>query len=495
MKRNSLFLLVLSAIVLALSSCSGYWYNPGGGTGGGGTPPPPPTATLNLTFQDAPPANTSIASFKVAITGVALNPAGGGSAVNLTLSPNPYVVELTRLASDSAFLGSFTVPSGSYSSITVALGNPDITFANQSGGTVTGCLTGSVCEITPAAAGNLTVSTAPFPLTLSANGQSGLALDFNLNNALTATGGNLGVDFTAAGVLSAAALPRTGTAFAADALDLLEDFTGTVTAVSSSSITVQSGTRGTLTGTLNSSTAYYDPLGTCVALDSTCLHTAQTLSVDAALNLNGSLTIRSVDLLDTTSVDEIEGTVVLTGPPPSTQFNLVLSDKVVASGNASLSSAVAGNIVLVTLSAAPAFQVDTDGLTIPPAPLSIFQGGSDTSVLFNGQTVMVRVTAAAGSSGAGDLTATVDRVLLRYTRTTAAVTGAVASPYFYLDATTLPPYFGILNTAQVQIFPNVTNYDGVNDVTGLAPGDIVSVRALYIKSAAPPFLAAKVRKH
>ncbi|MBZ5540946.1 MAG: DUF4382 domain-containing protein [Acidobacteriia bacterium] len=480
-------------MALALSSCSGYWYNPGGGTGGGGTPPPPPTTTLNLTLQDAPPANTSIASFKVTITGVALNPVGGGAAVNLTLSPNPYVVELTRLASDSAFLGSFTVPSGSYSSITVTVANPDITFANQSGSTVTGCLTGSVCEITPAAAGSLTVSTSPFPLTLSASGQSGLALDFNLNNALTATAGDLGVDFTAADVLSASALPHTG--MPSGTLDLLEDFTGTVTAVSSSSITVQSETRGTLTGTLNSSTVYHDPLSTCVALDSTCLHTGQTLSVDAALNLNGSLTIRSVDLLDTTSVDEIEGTVVLTGPPPSTQFNLVLSDKVVASGNASLSSAVAGNIVLVTLSATPAFQVDTGGLTVPPASLSLFQGGSDTSVLFNGQTVMVRVTAAAGSSGAGNLTATVDRVLLRYTRTTAAVTGAVASPYFYLDAATLPPYFGILNTAQVQIFPNVTNYDGVNDVTGLVSGDIVSVRALYIKSAAPPFLAAKVRKH
>ncbi len=186
--------------------------------------------------------------------------------------------------------------------------------------------------------------------------------------------------------------------------------------------------------------------------------------------------------------------MILTGPPPSTQFNLVLSDKVVASGNASLSSALTGDIVLVTLSATPTFQVDTDGLTIPPAALSLFQGGTDTSVLFNGQTVMVRVTAAAGSSGAGNLTATVDRVLLRYTRTTAAMT-AVASPFFYLDATTLPPYFSILGTAQVQIFPSVTTYDGVSDVIGLAPGDIVSIRALYIKSAAPPFFAAKVRKH
>jgi hypothetical protein len=493
MKRNFLFLSVLGAAALTLSSCSGNWNNPGGGTGGGGTPPPASTATLNLTLQDAPPADTSIASFKVAITGVELNPVGGGAAVNLTLSPNPYVVELTRLASDSAFLGSFTVPSGSYSSITLAVAIPDITFANQTAGTVSGCAANSVCEITPAAAGNLTVSTAPFPLTLSANGQSGLALDFNLNNALTATGGNLDVDFTAAGVLSASTLPHTGTP--SGTLDLIEDFTGTVTAVSSSSITVQSGTRGTLSGTLNSSTVYHDPLSTCTALDATCLHTGQTLSVDAALNPGGSLTIRSVDLLDTTSVDEIEGTVVLTGPPPSKQFNLALSDKVVASGNISLSSAVAGNIVLVTLSATPAFQVDTDGLTVPPTPLSLFQGGSDTSALANGQTVMVRVTAAAGSSGAGNLTATADRVLLRYTRTTAAVTGAVASPYFYLDATTLPPYFSIPSTAQVQIFPNVTIYDGVSDVTGLAPGDIVSVRALYIRSAAPPFFAAKVRKH
>ncbi|MBZ5701393.1 MAG: DUF4382 domain-containing protein [Acidobacteriia bacterium] len=265
MKRNFLYQFVLLTAALALSSCSGYWYNPGGGTGGGGTPPPPPTATLNLTLQDAPPANTSILSFKLAITGVTLTPTAG-AAVNLTPSPSPYVVELTRLASDSAFLGSFTVPAGSYSSITVAVANPDITFVNQTAGTVSGCLTNSVCEITPSAAGNLTVSTAPFPLTLSASGQSGLALDFHLNNALTATNGNLGVDFTAAGVLTAATLPRTGTP--TGTLDLLEDFTGTVTAVSASSITVQSGTRGTLTGALNSSTVYRDPLGTCPALDS-----------------------------------------------------------------------------------------------------------------------------------------------------------------------------------------------------------------------------------
>jgi len=188
--------------------------------------------------------------------------------------------------------------------------------------------------------------------------------------------------------------------------------------------------------------------------------------------------------------------VILAGPPPSTQFNLVLSDKVVASGNASLSSALAGNIVLVTLSATPTYQVDTDGLTIPPAALSFFQGGTDTSVLFNGQTVMVRVTAAAGSSGAGNLTATADRILLRYTRTTGTISTTSAPTYFTYDATTLPPYFNILlGTAQVQVFPNVTNYDGVNDVNGLAAGDKVSVRALYIQSATPPFFAAKVRKH
>lgn len=491
MKRNPVLLSLLCLAAVLLGSCSGL-----------PTPVTPPgagTATVSVTFTDTPPAGVSILSFTVTLSGLALNPATG-TAVNFTLTPNPLSVELTRLQSDS-FLGSVlaTVPSGTYNSMSVAVASSSIVFFNASGAAIGACANNTLCTVAPISAATLTITTAPFPLTLVNGQQTGIAIDFDLNKAISAT---MGVDFTAAGAATASALPHTGTP--ASTLDLVEDFTGTVTAFSSAtnSLTVQSGTRGTLTGLVSATTLYHDPLATCAALDATCLHTGQTLSVNAGLNSDGTLAIREVDLLDSASVDVLEGTVYQVASP--TSFRMVLSDKVVVTtSNTSLTGAKAGDQVNISWSAAPTFAVDTAGMPLAasfPANLALFTGGVDTSVLFPGQTVMVSVTGATTTSGV--ISATGTRVLLRHSHITATVNGSVAANSFNIDAAALPPYFGAAawgtTTPQVNVFSNLTGYDGVAGVTSLAATNVVSIRALYIQNstlnAVPMFFATKVRK-
>jgi hypothetical protein len=88
----------------------------------------------------------------------------------------------------------------------------------------------------------------------------------------------------------------------------------------------------------------------------------------------------------------------------------------------------------------------------------------------------------------------VDRVRLRFTRTTGTVSGSPASPLFNIDGLTLPPLFGLAAPAQVQTFGNLTIFENVADVNNLAAGNTVSIRALYFKNSTPAFCATKVRK-
>src|SRR5229473_2591102 len=190
MLRNNVLISLLLVAAISLASCSGQPKS--------GPPPPGGNSTLSLTMTDTPLAGTSILSFKVTVTGVSLTPSTG-KAVSLTLNPSTPIIELTRLQSDSAFLGTSTVPSANYTSATISFSSPDIVLVNQTtvaltGGTPAPCPVSPVspvttCEFKPATSGTITLTTAPFPLTLTPNQQTGLSLDFNLNNAITTING------------------------------------------------------------------------------------------------------------------------------------------------------------------------------------------------------------------------------------------------------------------------------------------------------------------
>ena len=477
MKRHATFLFGLCVALLNLTACSGLKTSGGGGGGGGNN-----NATLNLTFTDTPPNGVSILSFDVTLSGVTLNPTSG-STVNIPLTPAPLTVELTRLQSDSLLIGSFQVPAATYNSISVTFSASSLTFFNGSGAAIGSCANQTVCTLQSNAATNISLATGVFPVTLTSNQQIGLSLDFNLSKAISSS---LSVDFSQAGALAAVKLPRTGEL--SNTLDEIEDFTGIVTALNGNNIKIQSGTRGTITATAGPTTQFDNFDSICPSRDITCVKVNQTLSIDSAVNADGTLSIHEADLLDSTAVDEIEGTVFMT--TNSVQFGMVLSEKVVASGDIALTGAVPGNLVTVMLENATAFDVDQKNLTIPPGALGSFQGKSDTSALLNGQTVMVHVTSA--TSG-GNLVVNTDHVRLRYTRTTGLVSTSPAAQIFNINS--LPAFFGPLSPdPQVETFQSQTVFDGVTDINGLSVGNTVSIRALYLR-AVPAFYVAKIRKH
>jgi hypothetical protein len=111
--------------------------------------------------------------------------------------------------------------------------------------------------------------------------------------------------------------------------------------------------------------------------------------------------------------------------------------------------------------------------------------------LVPGQTVAAHITGFTPASNPP--AATVDTLILRFTRVTGTI-GAATSPTFSIQS--LPALFGLSSPELVQLSTGSpsTNYDGVTGGTGLTAGETVSIRALYFGSvSATPFSAAKVR--
>src|ERR1700688_4030749 len=191
MKRNQkLGYALLFGAIVSLASCSGGGNQTtvGGGGGGGNQ-----AASLTVTLTSKPDVsltNISVLSATVDITGITLNPTTG-SAGAMTLSPTVYPVDLTRLQTDTAFLGTLSLPAATYTSATVTFSAPTLTIDNQSGATLNGtCLTGTICKIV-LTAGSSQVISVPFPLTLNAGQTTGISLNLNLNDAVTVPSGTL----------------------------------------------------------------------------------------------------------------------------------------------------------------------------------------------------------------------------------------------------------------------------------------------------------------
>ena len=146
------------------------------------------TSAVTLTVTDAPPAGVTVLSFEVTVNSAVLNPG------NVQLITNPQRIEVKQLETDSAFLSTMNVPAGTYQSITVNVTNPELTVMNNSGAAIGNCANNSVCHLEPAAAGNVTFSSAPFPVVLAGGSPTGFQVDLNVANMIS---GTLGVDFNA----------------------------------------------------------------------------------------------------------------------------------------------------------------------------------------------------------------------------------------------------------------------------------------------------------
>jgi hypothetical protein len=169
---------------------------------------------------DTLPTNPSFFSFQVTIASITFTPAVG-TATTVNLSP-ARTVDLTRLQTDTAFLGTFTnMPTGRYTNATLVLsGNATITFLNDTPSTLSGCPTLTICPLSLPASSN---PAAAISYTVSQNAVAGIGINLNIANAVSIAANALAVNFANTNVLSAFTLPRTGSTLAAGQFDLIED--------------------------------------------------------------------------------------------------------------------------------------------------------------------------------------------------------------------------------------------------------------------------------
>jgi hypothetical protein len=492
--RWYLGVLAISSVAL-LNSCSGLGSSGGCTTNCGGG-----TAKLTISLYDTPPPGTNVLSFTLPIAGISLTPTTGTPVSVATVVSS---AEVTRLQTDSTVIADqASVAAGTYNTISVTLGPTAATnniFLNTSGSTITSgtttCANNSLCDLPVGAIFTVAI---PLSMTLSANQNQWIGLDFNLGNAITApTATSIAVDFSQTGVLTATTTPRVG--IPPGSVDTVEDYIGKVTAVSSSSITVQSGIAGTtLTAAITSTTEidlapvnYSKCTGTAVA----CLTVGSTVSIDTLLASNGSFTATEIDVLDAVAVDEVEGIILPTVSNGNvTGVQLILADKSAVTSSP-LSSAIYGTDIILTLNNSATFAVDTNALSTQlPQPVTGFSG---TGSLLAGQVVRVQVSGISTDTN-GNITAAANNVLLRWSRLSGTV-NSVSSPSF--TVANLPSYINSLNsilslTPQVNTYSNLTAFDGIASLTdqNFRVGQSVSIRALYLsQGAAFPFQANKVR--
>ena len=452
------------------------------------------TPTVSISIYDTPPAGGTVLSFTLPIAGISLSPSSG-SPISV-YSPTTLVpTELTHLQTDSALLVTAAqIPADSYTSINVTVGATSGVFinANPNQATITGsnvsCAYGKVCDLPTGAATTVNV---PLKLTVS-NLNQWIGLNVNLNNAIVTTNNTITVDFMQPNVLTATTTPRVD--IPTNAVDTIEDFTGKVTAMTGSSITVQSGITGqSITATVNSGTQF-DSVPTdyskCVSAQS-CVSVGSVVSLDALLSSSGILTATEIDTLDATATDEVEG--ILYSASNTGEVAMILADKYSASEKGLLapSEITYGTEIFLTASPSAVYVIDAKTLSSLP-PFIGFSGSGD---LRAGQQVRVQVSDMTSSSSG--LSATADNVALRFSRINGSI-GSVAANNFTL--TGYPAYIGLLNpllgtSPFVYTYSPNTIFDGVTG-TGdpkFVTGTPVAVRALYLDNTQPPFAAAKVR--
>jgi hypothetical protein len=378
-KRNiSTAITVFVLTGLVLSGCSsGSQSSPSSGTTSSSSSS---TGTVNLVVQDTPATGITVLSFQLQIASAMLQPG------NVSLLPRPVTVDLAQLVTDTSFLASQVVDSGTYTSLTMTYQNPQITLMNSSSAPlvtpVGTCAVGQVCTFVPRLNNaSVTISSGIFPVTVTANSTTGFNLDLSITDllqsdlSLTFAGGqsvNLSLLFTLASLT--------------DQQGQIDAVLATVKSVNGTQATIQTALGDSLTIDLNSSTSYSYPSAVCSAASSSCLTAGQIVDLNLSLLGNGSLVAQSVTYADASGGAAARGTILATPGSGADSFQILLHTTIAGS-----TAATGGTVATIDPASGATF-------TVPLSGYPTVNGGSfaSTGDLVAGQEVLLQL--AAGSS-------------------------------------------------------------------------------------------------
>ena len=268
------------------------------GCGGGKSTPTASAVPVVLTIQDQPPAGLTALSFQIQITGVSLQ--GSSASNDVSLLSSPVTVNLSDLQTVNSLLANTSAPAGTYSGITITFANPKVSVLNNSGSSLsdgtTSCATStsttSPCTLAPAlSASSVMITSAPFPLTLTAGTPIQLAIDFNSNDSLTNTSGTLGITPTV--TVSVNSTPNATTNNIAD----FTNGTGQVTSASNNQVVVTDLSTGQpLTLATTSSTTFtgFNTSSTCTTQNTfACVQAGQIVNFNFGVSDRKSTRLNS----------------------------------------------------------------------------------------------------------------------------------------------------------------------------------------------------------
>jgi len=435
------------------------------------------------------------------MTSASLNNSTGGT-FPLVSSSNPIPINVTKLQTDTAFLGNVSVPAATYDSLSVTFANPQLSIYNGSGATIgTGanaCLNNTVCQLTPTASPlTLSFSTTPFPIDLTASSPLAFMLDVHLDNVIQQ---DLSVNLEATNGVTISQLPIPPSGQHRH----LGHLVGTVQSVTPQTgaltgFTLQSLFGKTFTIDVNSSTTYNYPSAVCSADNSTCVGAQQIVKVEVTQQSDGSLLASEVDYLQAAGQIMVEGNILrLSSSGGNTLMDLILQ----SGPNAPNTLPLGGRVTVTVPSSGVTYAIDNGTFTLPGG-LSFAQATD----LVPGQAVTVTVQgpiSKGGGSGSssgwgnkGGITFATNSVTLEPSQITGLVTTVNASGMTFTlgwDWGFFTPFSSWGASA-----PNLTS-NGVNVITtgqttftdfttdtisGVAANDLVSVQGwLYLTPGA-----------
>jgi Domain of unknown function (DUF5666) len=333
---------IVLAIVVAATGCGGgSSMNPGSGLG---------SVATQVRIGDAP-ADRVIA-FEVSVGPITMTPSGG---VAFTVLAGTQRVELTHLSGTSEPLALVDVPQGNYTSMSITLSNPEVTFINNSG---------AVVKLEPPLNQAVTINLSP-ALTVGASA-SVVNIDLNLANLLTfdSQGNVSGVSpipsaFTVS--TSAVAAQNNGDQEEAENGEL-EDITGMVTSVSGTSFAMTVGQSGvSLKFATDGNTEFKDG-----ASLSTLLNTI--VKVEGVTKPDGTLYAKQVEGIENQNGAELEGVITQVTGNPATQLVIVAQDGI----GSGMDDAKVGSMQTVNVTGAQyrvdQGHIDTSGIGGLPSP-------------------------------------------------------------------------------------------------------------------------------
>ena len=440
---------------------------------------------MSLTIGDTPPSGAAVLFFEALITGASLQPSDSSKPAVSVLS-SPVEIEFGHLQTDRAFLSLANVTPDTYASLKLTFGGAQLTIVNHSGAAIGSCANNTVCQLTPSFnPSSVTLSSAPFPITMDANSVFGIKLDFNLNTSIQ-------TDLSINPAVTIAQVIHREAADEDKEMEVLDEVEGQVTALETNQFTLMNRRSGkSFMIDVDSNTVFEDfGRAGCTASpqDFTCVKMDQILEVHLSENGAGTMLAKRVEFEEDASKEAIKGTI--TSVDSSTQFHMVVFRE-----EPDVNGISEGSPVAVTIAPNATFQVGMAEMGENGGFSFLNFSFARSADLMVGQDVQVRPGTVTTTSGV--TTITTDLVRLWPSQITGQV-GTINSANGTFALTNLSPLFTgatpPVTTITVQMLPFMTFEDFPNQ-TSLAVGDTVSVKGLLFNTSGTPTLVTRTIRH